>query len=111
MPGPADIVGGIIIIGTAAYAGGILLWDIFFAEGTADKDWRLRGDPGTINKDGNKETKIGPDGRATQERHNTDHGRPWDHTNPHDHDIDWTPEGNPDFGKQTNYPNGAPPFK
>ena len=60
---------------------------------------------------GNKETKIGKEGRAIKERHNTNHGNPKDHSNPHDHEIEWTPKGNPDFGDQINYPPGeAPPF-
>jgi RHS repeat-associated protein len=75
-----------------------------------EKDWRLTGDPGSVNVDGTTETRIGPDGRADKERHNTDHGTPNLHTNPHEHDITWTPEGNPNFGKPQNYPDGAPPF-
>lgn len=33
------------------------------------------------------------------------------HTNPHDHDITWDADGNPDFGPSINYPNGAPNFQ
>lgn len=78
---------------------------------TNDKDNRLKGNPGDVNKQGTSETKIGSDGNATRERHNTDHGNPKIHTNPHDHDIKWRPDGSPEFGPPINYPNGAPPFK
>jgi RHS repeat-associated protein len=78
---------------------------------TSDKDSRLKGNPGDINTQGTSETEIGPDGRAIRERHNTDHGNPKIHSNPHDHNIDWTPEGKPIFGRPINYPNGAPPLK
>jgi len=69
----------------------------------------------TLGKINAFETKIGSDGRAIKERHHTDHGHPKHHTNPHDHDIRWTPDGNPDFSGQHNYPkelypDGAPPF-
>ena len=74
-----------------------------------DKDSRLKGAPGDINKEGYKETKIGDDGNATKERHNSDHGNPKKHTNPHDHKIKWI-DGKPSFGPPINYPNGAPPF-
>ena len=67
------------------------------------KDKRLSGKPGDINKEGYKETKIGKDGRAIGERHHTDHGSPKHHSNPHDHDITWTPEGKPKFGPAQNY--------
>ena len=79
-------------------------------------DERFLGKPGDINRttdrNGNsRETKIGPDGKATRERHHTDHGAPDKHSNPHDHDIDW--EGNhPNWGRPQNYPQGsAPEFK
>jgi hypothetical protein len=77
---------------------------------TNDKDSRLKGKPGDINRKGNKETKIGPDGRGSRERHYSDHGNPRRHTNPHDHDIEWKENGDPDFGPPINYPDGAPPF-
>jgi hypothetical protein len=76
-----------------------------------NKDSRLKGNPGDINREGNKETKIGPDGRASQERHYSDHGNPARHTNPHDHDINWNKNGDPNFGPPKNYPNGTPPFE
>ena len=58
------------------------------------------------------QTKIGADGRAEVERHNTDHGKPWAHTNPHDHKIEWVdPPGYPNPQPPINYPNGAPEFK
>jgi len=66
--------------------------------GRASKNWRLYGSPGQINRDGYKETHIGPDGRAEWERHHTDHGNPKIHTNPHDHIIGWDENGNPIFG-------------
>ena len=78
--------------------------------GKKDKDQRLTGEPGDINVEGTTETKIGPDGRAVAERHNTDHGKPRYHTNPHDHNITWDANGNPVFGPAINYPNGAPKF-
>ena len=88
------------------------------------EDERLVGKPGeikvTYKKDGTKvETKIGEDGRAVSERHHSDHGQPWAHSNPHDHKISWSSPryGIPNFTKpHINYwpdafPNGAPEFK
>jgi len=81
------------------------------------KDARYLGNPGEIKRAemDNGEifiTKIGDDGRAEMERHNTDHGKPWAHTNPHDHQINWVdPPGYPDPQPPINYPNGAPEFK
>ena len=82
------------------------------------EDERFLGEPGDINKsrtDGkrggyDRETKIGEDGRATKERHHTDHDNPRAHTDPHDHDIDWS-NGYPKPGPPINYPDGAPEFK
>ncbi len=83
-------------------------------------DRRYLGEPDTINRSrysGKKggyerDTKIGPGGKATKERHYTDHGRPDKHTDPHDHLIEWNPEtGVPLPGPPINYPNGAPTFK
>ncbi|MGI5985709.1 MAG: DUF4417 domain-containing protein [Clostridiales bacterium] len=85
-----------------------------------EDDRRFVGNPGDINRttdrNGNeRETKIGPDGRAIMERHHTDHGFPKQHSNPHDHKIDWeSPKyGIPNFVKpQINYPAGnIPEFK
>ncbi|WP_156136347.1 hypothetical protein [Candidatus Soleaferrea massiliensis] len=78
-------------------------------------DRRLIGTPGeiktTCDKKGNRiDTKIGDDGKATRERHHTDHNGPWAHTNPHDHDIDWD-HGYPNFGSPINYSEGVPKFK
>lgn len=81
-------------------------------------DERFLGKPGDINKtwaNGKKggfarETKIGEDGRATKERHFTDHLRPDKHTDPHDHYFDWR-NGFPVPGPPINYPDGAPEFK
>ena len=83
------------------------------------EDQRFLGTPGeiktTYDKKGNRiDTKIGENGRATRERHYTDHNKPWAHTNPHDHNINWdSPKpGMPNFEKpHINYPNGAPEFK
>ena len=68
-----------------------------------DKDRRLVGNPGDLNKEGYRETKIGEDGRATSERHNSNHGDSKHHSNPHDHDITWDPNGKPHFGPPKNY--------
>lgn len=61
------------------------------------------------------ETKIGDDGRAIRERHYTDRPNSKYHSNPHDHDIDWS-KGFPQLVNQKNYfpsdyPNGIPEFK
>jgi len=78
--------------------------------------WYL-GNPGeiktTIMPNGEiYKTKIGNDGHAEMERHETDHGRGDKHTDPHDHQIDWDPtDGHPLPGPPINYPNGAPEFK
>jgi len=79
-------------------------------------DARFLGEPGEIHsgeKDGYRyETKIGDDGRAVMERHYTDHNKPWAHTNPHDHRIEWDEKaGFPKVQGPTNYPDGAPEFK
>ena len=81
------------------------------------QDQRYLGNPGeikrTIMNNGDVyKTKMGPDGRAEMERHETNHNRGDKHTNPHDHRISWD---NPDEhlvpGPPINYPNGAPEFK
>lgn len=64
---------------------------------------RLFGKPGEIITAGNVKTKIGADGRAIKERHFTDHGNPKYHSNPHDHEIVWSENGNPIFTKAINY--------
>lgn len=82
------------------------------------EDERFLGEPGEVKQtqSGGKrggyhrETKIGPDGRATRERHYTDHDNPGEHSDPHDHEINWS-EGHPRFGKQINYPDNPPEFK
>ncbi len=61
------------------------------------KDSHLFGKPGQVKKSGYKETHIGSDGRASYEKHNTDHGNPKYHTNPHYHKIEWDKNGNPIF--------------
>ena len=81
------------------------------------QDQRYWGKPGeiktTIMRNGEIfRTKIGSDGRAEIERHETDHNRGDKHTNPHDHKIDWnTPDEHPMPGPPINYPSGAPEFK
>ena len=81
-------------------------------------DERFLGQPGEIKKTTihtskgsyEVETKIGPDGKATKERHFTDHWQPTKHTDPHDHEIDWS-TGFPHPKPPTNYPDGEPDFK
>lgn len=78
-------------------------------------DERFLGEPGetkiVLNRQGEKiETKIGADGKADKERHYSDHHTPNRHTNPHDHEIDWS-SGYPHPGKPINYPDGAPELK
>lgn len=75
---------------------------------------RLIGKPGEIKDtihDGYRTlTKIGEDGYAIWERHFTDHFKPKDHSNPHDHIITWE-NNHPNF-KQVNYWDGnIPEFK
>lgn len=78
-------------------------------------DQRFVGEPGEIKvweKSSGEiyRTKIGENGRATVERHESNHNQPLAHTNPHDHEIDWS-RGFPHLGPAINYPNGAPVFK
>ena len=81
------------------------------------QDQRYLGNPGeikrTIMNNGDVyKTKMGPDGRAEMERHETNHNRGDKHTNPHDHRISWdNPDEHPVPGPPINYPNGAPEFK
>lgn len=70
-----------------------------FRTSKSSKDNHLYGKPGQVKKHGYKETHIGPDGRAIKEIHHTDHNRPKYHTNPHEHIIEWSPEGHPIFKK------------
>ncbi|GMQ59895.1 hypothetical protein AN1V17_42950 [Vallitalea sediminicola] len=67
-------------------------------------DDRFTGNPGDINETDTgsykKETHIGDDGKADAEKHNTDHGQPKYHDNPHYHKIDWNGT-KPDFGPPT----------
>lgn len=76
------------------------------------EDERYLGKPGDVNKtsDGKIETKIGSDGRATNERHHTVHSNPNLHSNPHDHVIEWAPDGSPRPGSQINYWDGDVPM-
>lgn len=77
---------------------------------------RFLGKPGeikeTVDKNGERRlTKIGKDGKAEKERHFSDHKRPDKHSNPHDHEIDWS-NGYPNPQSPINYPNGKiPEFK
>ena len=66
----------------------------------ADKDAHLYGKPGQVIRNGYKEATIGKDGRAILERHHTNHGFPKHHTNPHDHEIQWSQNGNPIYVKE-----------
>lgn len=82
-----------------------------------DVDKRFLGKPGEIkstdmDNGDNYQTKIGDNGKAERERHNTHHNRQHTvHTNPHDHKIDWS-NGYPDPGPPINYPDGnIPEFK
>lgn len=78
---------------------------------------RLLGKPGEIkesyNSKGEKRwTKIGSDGRATKERHFSNHNRGDKHTNPHDHEIGWDENsGKPSFGSPINFFDSIPEFK
>lgn len=82
------------------------------------EDERYIGKPGEIKKTQStgkrggytRETKIGADGKAAKERHYTDHDNATKHSDPHDHDIDWS-SGFPHPGPPINYPDGAPKFK
>lgn len=82
-----------------------------------EADKRFLGTPNTVNQYLNEngdlfEIKIGEDGRAVMERHNTTHNREHTkHTNPHDHIIDWS-NGIPHLEEPINYePGTAPEFK
>ena len=129
IPGPMDVLAGVVAGVTLIAAGTVFIVDSVVSDdnkekdsssdknsnteqntNSKDKDWRLKGKPGEINTDGNRQTKIGDDGKAIRERHYTDHGNPTKHTVPHDHDIKWE-NGHPNFSAPINYPNGAPTFK
>lgn len=77
---------------------------------------RFLGEPGeiieTFDKNGERRlTKIGEDGKATRERHYSDHNKGHMHSNPHDHNIDWT-NGKPNFSSPINYTKeNIPVFK
>ncbi|MDP4119723.1 MAG: DUF4417 domain-containing protein [Bacillota bacterium] len=84
-----------------------------------EDDERFLGEPGEVKisraatKNGGylRETKIGDDGKAIVDRHWTDHDRPWAHSDPHDHSIDWS-GGYPNLSSPINYPDGIiPEFK
>jgi len=72
---------------------------------------RFNGSPGDIIRLGYRMTKIGVDGKASSERHLTNHGQPNKHSNPHDHIITWDADGHPQFGDPINYKqNNVPKF-
>lgn len=81
-------------------------------------DERFVGEPGTIkdtwvqtSKGGYRiVTIIGPDGRASEEWHFSDHGSPGAHSIPHSHAIGW-PNGFPLPGPPVNNPDGVPELK
>ncbi len=66
----------------------------------------------TYDKGYQVDTKIGENGKAIVERHYTDHGKPWAHSNPHDHYIKWdSPDAHPEVQGPTNYQGDIPEFK
>jgi len=80
-------------------------------------DTRFVGKPNSVNtyitpNGENYETKIGNEGLAIMERHHTTHNREHTgHSNPHDHEIDWS-NGFPHLGEPINYNTGSvPEFK
>lgn len=105
------------LIGGAYKGGGSAYGGKWKPNPNKPQDKRYWGKPGeiktTIMRNGEIfRTKIGSDGRAEIERHETDHNRGDKHTNPHDHKIDWnTPDEHPMSGPPINYPGGAPEFK
>ena len=105
------------LIGGAYKGGGSAYGGKWRPNPNKPQDQRYWGKPGeiktTIMRNGEIfRTKIGSDGRAEIERHETDHNRGDKHTNPHDHKIDWnTPDEHPMPGPPINYPSGAPEFK
>ena len=117
-------VDGVLIIGDLVYGAGFILLGVIAVAVSQDADEsntenknvkkkkgndRLYGEPDDINVDGYSETHIGSDGRADRERHHTNHGKPKEHTNPHDHEIKWDGD-NPSFGRHINYPSGNVPI-
>lgn len=77
---------------------------------------RLLGEPNSSaenrveNPNGSYNVKDNYDenGHATLERQYTDHGKPFAHSNPHDHKIDWS-NGKPEFSGPINYFDGNIP--
>lgn len=73
------------------------------------EDSRYIGEPGEIKT---TVMKIGSNGKAEKERHETNHGRGDKHTNPHDHIINWdSPDKHPVPGPLVNYYREVPEFK
>lgn len=62
--------------------------------------WVNRGETKTTTKKNGDTyiTRIGKNGRATSERHNSTHGNPKEHPNPHEHDVIWQENGAPTLG-------------
>ena len=82
-----------------------------------EEDERFVGKPGEIKSTTKRsgqvvKTKIGKDGYAVKERHYTNHGNPSQHSDVHDHNINWN-KGYPDLEDPINYPNmdEIPEFK
>jgi len=77
---------------------------------------RFLGKPGeikeTFDKNGERRiTKIGENGKAVKERHYSDHKKGHKHSNPHDHNIDWS-NGHPNLSSPINYSkDNIPEFK
>ena len=105
------------LLGGAAKGGGSAYGGKWRPNPKKPTDQRYLGTPGEINvtvmQNGDiYKTKIGSDGRAEIERHETDHNKGHKHSNPHDHLISWdTPDEHPLPGPPINYPDGAPEFK
>lgn len=79
------------------------------------EDKRFMGKPGEIKESVNRKgekylTKIGKNGYATKERHCGTHGYDSKHSNPHDHEIDWS-NNHPNVGPPINYGSKIPEFK
>lgn len=79
------------------------------------EDKRFMGKPGEIKESVNRKgekylTKIGKNGYATKERHCGTHGYDSKHSNPHDHEIDWS-NNHPNVGPPINYGSEIPEFK
>ena len=105
---PHDIIAPFIDVPTVK-GGGSAFRGQWRPDPNKPADQRYVGTPGevktTVMPNGDVfQTKIGPNGRAIIERHNSVHNRPDKHTNPHDHEILWdTPDGHPQPQPPINY--------